>query len=101
MRVLMAQFQIKEAALQEFTAARNRILSALSELRPHGVRYTWCALPDGITFIGWLELDEGIQNPLPTLAAGQDFLRSLSGWIAAPPTREELTVVGSYPSTAL
>jgi hypothetical protein len=46
-RVLMAQFKIKPDSLEQFEAAREKILSALSRERPSGVNYTWCRLPDG------------------------------------------------------
>jgi hypothetical protein len=99
MRVLMAQFKIKEEALQDFNTARDQILCALANERPKGIRYTWCAMPDRISFIGWLELDEGIENPLPSMEAGKKFMKDMQKWVAAPPIREELTVVGAYPHT--
>jgi hypothetical protein len=97
MRVLMAQFKIKREALEQFEAARARIISELSHERPKGVRYTWCALPDGTSFIGWLELDDAVENPFPSTEAGKDFTNKIQSWVAAPPIREELKVVGSYP----
>ncbi len=98
MRVLMAQFKIKEEGLQQFEAAREKILSALSHQRPEGVRYIWCALSDGTTFVGWLELDEGVENPLLNMEAGKEFMQNIQRWAAAPPLREELRIVGSYQS---
>jgi hypothetical protein len=98
MRVLMAQFKIKEEVLQQFEAAREKILSALSHQRLKGVRYTWCALPDGTSFIGWLELDEGTENPLLNMEAGQEFMKNIQSWVAEPPMRQELRVIGYYPS---
>lgn len=98
MRVLMAQFKIKEEVLRDFEATRDRILSALSHKQPKGARYTWCAMPDGTSFMGWLELDEGIENPPPSMEAGKEFMRHIENWVAAPPIREELAVVGSYRS---
>lgn len=98
MRVLMAQFKIKVEALQDFEAARDKILTALAHEQPKGVRYTWCAMPDGTSFVGWLELEEDAENPLPGMEAGKEFMKSIQGWVAGPPTREELSVIGSYPS---
>ncbi|MGB9409547.1 MAG: hypothetical protein WCA89_18580 [Terracidiphilus sp.] len=98
MRVLMAQFKIKVEALEHFEAAREKILSALSRERPKGVRYTWCGLADGASFVGWLELDEGVENPLPGMEAGREFMERIKGWVVEPPIREELRVVGSYRS---
>jgi hypothetical protein len=97
MRVLMAQFKIKPECLEHFETSREAILAALSEERPNGVHYTWCRL-SGQSFMGWLELDEGVENPLPRMAAGQEFMSHIATWSAGPPIREELEVVGSYRS---
>ncbi len=70
MRVFSAQFNIRNDFLTAFEAARDRLLSALAQEQPKGVRYTWCRLPASHTFIGWLELDDGVENPLPAIAAG-------------------------------
>jgi hypothetical protein len=97
-RVLMAQFKIKPDSLAQFDAARETILSALSQERPNGVHYTWCRLVDGVSFMGWLELDKGIENPLPNMDAGKEFMENIRSWVAEPPIREELHVVGAYRS---
>lgn len=97
MRVLIAQFNIKPECLQDFETARAKILAALSHERPKGVRYIWCAIPNSTSFVGWLELDEGVDNPLPNMEAGKEFTRNIQSWVAAPPTRQELRLVGSYP----
>jgi hypothetical protein len=96
MHVLIAQFKIKPESLQHFEAAREKILAALSTEQPDGVHYTWCRLRDGHSFMGWLELDEGLENPLPNMSAGQEFMAHISNWIAGPPIREALDVVGAY-----
>lgn len=96
MRVLIAQFNIKPESLRDFEAARDKILAELSHLSPKGVRYTWCAIPDSTSFIGWLELGEGIENPLPDMDAGREFMANIQTWAATPPTRQQLRFVGSY-----
>lgn len=96
MRVIMAQFKIKANALEHFEAARDKILTALSQERPKGVRYIWCKVPDGTSFVGWLELDEGVENPLPGMEAGREFMEQIRSWVVEPPIREELRIVRSY-----
>jgi hypothetical protein len=98
MRILTAQFKIKTEALEHFKAAREKILSALSRDRPQGICYIWYVLPDEATFIGALELDEGVENPLPGMEAGREFMENIKSWATEPPLREELRVVGAYPS---
>ncbi len=38
--------------------------------RPAGVRYWYGRLPDGATYVALLELDDGVDNPLPRPARG-------------------------------
>jgi hypothetical protein len=76
MRMLMARFQIKEDAIEAFTEARDKLLLALSQEKPKGIRYLWSALP--------------------SMEAGKEFLNNLLGWVASPPVREEWKVVGIY-----
>jgi hypothetical protein len=96
MRMLMARFQIKEDAIEAFTEARDKLLLALSQEKPKGIRYLWSALPDRASFVGLLELEDGVENPLPSMEAGKEFLNNLLGWVASPPVREEWKVVGIY-----
>lgn len=96
MRILTARFRIQKEAMADFEAARENILSALSKEQPKGVRYTWCKIPNSPAFVGWLELDDGADNPLPTMAAGREFQEKVGNWIVEPPVYEELEVVGSY-----
>lgn len=98
MRVLMAQFKIKPDSLDQFETVREKILLALSRERPNGVHYTWCRLPDGVSFMGWLELDKGVENPLPNMDAGREFMENIRNGVTGPPIREELDVVGTYRS---
>jgi len=97
MTMLMLRVQIKRESLQAFEDARNKLLLVLSQVNPTGVRYTWCDLPDGTTFIGLLELAEGVENPLPGIEGGKEFQTHLQDWIAAPPVREEWKIVAVYP----
>jgi hypothetical protein len=48
--------------------------------------------------MGWLELDEGVENPLPHMDAGKEFMENIRNWVAGPSIRQELDVVGAYRS---
>jgi hypothetical protein len=98
MSMLTARFRLKKESVADFEATRDRILSELAREQPKGIRYTWCKASDGVTFLGLLELDEGVKNPLPDIPAGKEFLANIKSWVAEPPVREELSVVGSYAS---
>lgn len=96
MRVIMAQFDIRPEFVKAFEIARDRVLIALHHRSPERVRYTWCAIPDSTRFIGWLELEEGIENPLPETDAGREFMANIQSWTTTPPAPQELRFIGSY-----
>lgn len=98
MRVFMAHFNIKQGSMEDFQTARDRIVDGLCHDRPQGVRYTWGAIPDSAEFVGWLELDQGVVNPLPNMDAAKEFMSHIQSWVSAPPTRHESRFVGSYSS---
>ena len=76
-------------------AAQDR-LAAINERRPEGIRYASTLLPDGETFLAFLELEDGVENPLPTFPEWRDFLEGVEDSRAEPAEVQPLEVVGSY-----
>lgn len=98
MNIQMARFKVKAEKAKEFEDAAEAVFKAVEKKRPKGVRYTLCRLSDGFTYLGLLELEDGIANPLPELPEGKKFLEGLQNWTVEPAIRDELTPVGSYGS---
>src|SRR5215472_62306 len=96
MNVLMVRSRVKADSAAEVEAAVAKMFAAIEQTQPRGVRYASCRLPDGVTFVALLALEDGIDNPLPALPEFRAFQDSLKNWMAEPPTAEPLTVVGSY-----
>ena len=96
MSILMVRSKIKAANVAEVEAAARRVFAALQQKQPTGIRYTSCRLSDGVTYVAVLELNDGIDNPLPTLPAFREFQENLKDWMAEPPAVEQMTVIGSY-----
>jgi hypothetical protein len=96
MSLMMVRAKVRPESVDEVEAAARRMFAAIEEARPAGIRYVSSKLPDGETFVILLALDEGVDNPLPAVAEFREFQASLPGWLAEPPTPEQLTVVGSY-----
>lgn len=96
MNILMVRAKVKAANASEVEAASRRVFAALQQKQPEGIRYTSCRLSDGVTYVALLELDDGIDNPLPALPEFREFQESLKNWMAEPPVVEQLTLVGSY-----
>ncbi|HEX7097425.1 MAG TPA: hypothetical protein VF183_16185 [Acidimicrobiales bacterium] len=96
MKLTMLRAKVKSDRAQEAVEATQRWFAAVEEAKPNGVRYASCHLPDGVTYVVLLRLDDGIDNPLPSLPAFGEFQKNLQEVLAEPGTPEELTVVGSY-----
>ena len=96
MSVLMIRAKVQAAHVTDIETAVKRVFAALDREQPQGIRYLSCRLSDGLTYTILLELDEGVDNPLPALPEFRAFQEGLRQWIAEPPTSEPVTVIGSY-----
>jgi len=96
MNVLMVRATVKAAQVTEVEAAVKRVFAALQHEQPQGIRYASCRLPDGVTYVVLLELDDGVDNPLPALPEFRAFQETLKNSMAEPPISDQLTVIGSY-----
>ena len=96
MKVLMVRSKVKAEHVAEIEAAGERLFAALQQAQPQGIRYTTCRLPDGVTYVSLLEIDDGVDNPLPAMPEARAFQEHLKNWIAEPAISEQLTVFGSY-----
>ena len=96
MNIFMVRAKVKATNVAEVEAAAKRVFAVLQQIQPEGIRYTSCRLPDGVTYVAVLELDDGIENPLPALPEFREFQENLKNWMAEPPVVEQLTVIGSY-----
>jgi hypothetical protein len=96
MSVHMVESRIQAERVSDVQASAKKMFAALKEAGPDGVRYGSCLLPDGETFIALVQVDEGLENPVPALPEFQEFVEVVEASRAEPPTIQPLTVVGSY-----
>ena len=96
MSVLMVRSKVKEESVADVDAAVERMFAAIREAQPEGIRYASCRLPDGVTYVALLQIDDGVENPLAALPEFRELQEGLAGWLAEPPSPEQATVVGSY-----
>jgi hypothetical protein len=95
--VLMVHYRVKEEAVPEVETAIRKLFSVIEAEQPKGLRYAMCKLPDGVTFVGVVQLDNGADNPLLGIAAATEFRANLENWVVGdPPAPQPLRVVGSY-----
>ena len=96
MTVYMAQAKIKAEHVTELQAAADKMFAAVEAVQPEGIRYAWALLDDGETFVALVQADEGVENPIPGLPEYQELQARMADSLASAPTRQQLTVVGSY-----
>jgi hypothetical protein len=95
--VLTVRYQVREESVAEVEAGIERVFAAIEKEQPAGVRYAMGKLPDGVTFVGVLELDDGVDNPLPGIPAARELQQSLPGLVVGePPVPQPVHVVGSF-----
>lgn len=67
----------------------------LSRRRAGGAVRYHC--PDSSEFVGLLELDEGVDNPLPSIGAARDLQAAVAKWVTGDaPAPQPLDLLGSY-----
>lgn len=96
MSVLTVRATLKQEHVADAEAAVRRMFAAIAREGLEGIRYASIKLADGVTFVAMLEIEDGVENPLPALPEAQEFYASLPGWYAEPPEVGPGTVIGSY-----
>jgi hypothetical protein len=97
MTVLMVPYEVKEESVAEVESGVEQMITAIEQEQPKGIRYAIAKLPDGVSFVGILELVDGVDNPLPGIAVAREFQENLRDWVVGePPAPQPLQMVGSY-----
>lgn len=96
MNVHTVRAKVKEEHVADAEGAAKRMFAAIEREGLEGIRYASIKLEDGVTFLAVLEIEDGVENPIPALPEAQEFYASLPGWYAEPPEIGSATVVGSY-----
>jgi hypothetical protein len=96
MSVLMAKAKIKTEGVADVKAATEKMFAAINAAQPEGIRYASLLLADGQTFVAIVQLDDGLENPVPGFPEFRELQEVVDGSRAEPNTVEQWTVVGSY-----
>jgi hypothetical protein len=96
MTVQMAQAKIKTEGVADVQTATEKMFAAIDAARPEGIRYASLLLGDGETFVAIVQVDDGVENPIPGFPEFRELQELVEGSRAAPTAAQALTVVGSY-----
>ncbi len=96
MTVLMAQAKLKTDSIAEVRTAAQTLFAAIETAQPEGVRYAWILYPDRETFAALVQVDDGVENPIPALPEFKELQEQIAGSIVEAAQVQPLTVIGSY-----
>jgi quinol monooxygenase YgiN len=95
MTVQIVRATTKPGHAADLEAAAAKVFAALGELQPGGLRYASLRVAED-SYLILLEVEDGAENPLPSMAAFQEFQAGLRDWLSGAPVIESASVVGSY-----
>ena len=96
MSVLMAQAKIKAESVADVQAATKKTFAAINAAQPEGIRYASVLLPDGESFVALLQVDDGVENPIPGFPEFRELQERVEGSRVEPASVQPLAVIGSY-----
>lgn len=97
MPVLMVRYQVAEEGAAEVVEAIESAFAAVQAQQPEGIRYAYLRGAGGTEFVALLEVDEGVENPLPGIAAARKLQATVAAWAVGPaPMPQPLDVLGAY-----
>ncbi|GAA3381813.1 hypothetical protein [Cryptosporangium minutisporangium] len=91
MTTAVISYRTKPEAADENQRLVENVLAELATVSPPGLRYSVFRLADAVSFVHVVDGDG-----LAELPAFQEFQRGLNDRLAAGPTRQDATLVGSY-----
>jgi hypothetical protein len=96
MSVQMASAKIKPDGVTGVHAATKKMFAAINAAQPEGLRYASLLLADGVTFVAVVQVDDGVQNPIPGFPEFRELQALVEGSRAEPNNVQTVTVIGSY-----
>jgi hypothetical protein len=100
---VVVSYQVKPEAVAEHVRLIQAVFDQLHNEQPTNVEYKVVRLADGVSFVHVSSADtpDG-SNPLPGMAAFQEFNRDAGARVATPPMPTAADIIGSYhPATPL
>jgi hypothetical protein len=94
---VVVSYQVKPEAVDEHVRLIQGIFEQLRADRPDNVEYKVVRLADGVSFVHVSSADtpDG-SNPLPQMAAFQEFGADVGSRVATPPNPTAADIIGSY-----
>lgn len=97
MTTLLLRYHVAENDVQTVVHAVEAAFAGLEEEHPKGLRFTYYRVAETAEFVGIVDLDDGLENPLPRIEATRQ-LKAVVDRVAigAPPLPLPLKAIGTY-----
>ncbi|HEX4215888.1 MAG TPA: hypothetical protein VIA06_21420 [Candidatus Dormibacteraeota bacterium] len=97
MPVMMVRYEVPEEGVDEVSSATEAAFAALRSERPEGIRYACYHRRGTGEFLALLELEEGVENPLPAIDAARRLQATVARLaLGDAPAPQPLRELGSY-----
>jgi len=96
MRIVMVRYRVKPDRVQENERLVEDVYEELADVQPDGFRYATFKLDDGTSFMHLAAQGDGVENPLPKLAAFARFQADIADRCEEQPVVTPLDEVGSF-----
>jgi hypothetical protein len=96
MRIVMVRYRVKPNQVQENERLVEDVYEELGRSQPDGFRYATFKLDDGASFMHLAVQADGVENPLPQLAAFGRFQADIAERCEEQPVVTPLQEVGSF-----
>jgi hypothetical protein len=97
MHQVIARYKVKPDRADENLELVRAVYDELERTKPAGLRYATFLLDDGVSFVHIAQADAD-PNPLPQVAAFQEFQREIADRCEEQPQVSEVQEVGAYRS---
>ena len=92
---LMIRYRVKRDEVGRNLELLRAVYEEMEVVQPDGLSYATFQLEDGVSFVDFVETEDG-PGPLPRLEAFGRFRSTLDERYDEPPTMTELREVGSF-----
>ncbi len=96
MGIVMVRYRVKTDRVQENERLVAGVYEQLAQEQPDGFKYGTFKFEDGASFMHLAVLADGVENPLPKLAAFARFQQEIAERCEEQPVVTQLSEVGSY-----
>lgn len=97
MPILMVRYEVADENVAAVVGAVERAFAATQEQQPEGIRWSYYRSAGSGEFVALVELDEGVENPLPAIEAARELQATMLKFaVGEPPAPKPLQLLGSY-----